>query len=227
MAALILSTASTTLKEKQEYNIKVDSRKNVLKCAGLDVNAMSSSEILEKYSKVIIEKVMTIAGEITDINISNLEISENKSSGQQLYSIDGKAYLPIYLYMESEVVDAYIIPISGKGLWSTLYGYFALDKDKNTVKGITFYKHGETPGLGGEVEKQWFQDNFLGKQIFNENVELVAIEVVKGEISALKKDHQVDGISGATITGKGVSDFLKADLIKYLPFLQKQIPSNT
>ena len=116
------------------------------------------------------------------------------------------------------------MPISGKGLWSTLFGFLALNEDKNTVKGITFYKHKETPGLGGEVDKAWFQDNFIGKKIFNSKNELVSIQVPKGAASALSKDkqiHAVDGITGATVTSKGLSNFLLRDLNRYEEFLRR------
>ncbi|MBT6865923.1 MAG: NADH:ubiquinone reductase (Na(+)-transporting) subunit C, partial [Candidatus Marinimicrobia bacterium] len=114
-------------------------------------------------------------------------------------------------------------PIAGKGLWSTLYGYFAVEPDGRTVKGITFYKHGETPGLGGEIEKDWFQKNFIGKQFVNEKNELLGIQIIKGKVQSDDKEayHKVDGISGATMTGKGLEYFLKDDLSKYEPFFKQ------
>jgi Na+-transporting NADH:ubiquinone oxidoreductase subunit C len=120
---------------------------------------------------------------------------------------------------------AYVLPISGKGLWSTIYGYIALDVDGATVRGITFYKHGETPGLGGEIEKEWFKSNFEGKRIFDEEGNLVSITVVKGKVEELIPEseayHYVDGISGSTLTGRGINEFLEEDLGKYEPFLKK------
>ena len=130
--------------------------------------------------------------------------------------------MPIYI---SSNPSSLIIPISGKGLWSTLYGYIALEKDFNTVKGITFYQHGETPGLGGEVDKLWFQKNFIGKKIYDVNDKFVSVEVVKGKVSDIysgnKVNHAVDGISGATITSRGVSNFIKSDLGRYLNYFKK------
>ena len=115
------------------------------------------------------------------------------------------------------------IPIAGKGLWGTMYGYFAIEPDAETVKGITFYKHKETPGLGAEVDKDWFKNNFVGKKLTNKNGELVSIEVIKGYVSETDPDapHKVDGISGATITGTGLTTFLKSDLQKYEPYFAK------
>ena len=88
------------------------------------------------------------------------------------------------------------------------------------MKGITFYNHGETPGLGAEIEKDWFQNNFLGKKIKDLSGKLVSIEVVKGKSG--DNIHAVDGISGATITSRGVTDLLKHDLEKYSVYLNKQ-----
>ncbi len=110
----------------------------------------------------------------------------------------------------------YCIPISGYGLWSTLHGFLALEEDKSTVRGITFYKHGETPGLGGEVEQDWWKQGWVGKQTHDKDGELVSITVLKGRGNDTSAHpHAVDGISGATITSNGVTKFVKNDLEKY------------
>ena len=98
-----------------------------------------------------------------------------------------------------------------------------MEADGITVKGITFYKHGETPGLGGEVEKEWFTHNFIGKRIIDGQGNLVGIQVVKGQVDELSENafHQVDGISGATMTSKGLNNFLMTDLQKYEPFFKR------
>lgn len=226
-AALLLSLTATSLKEQQDYNVEVDRKKNVLKCAGVDVSTLNSADVIKTYKDVIVEKVLTETGDFVEISHNDLENSENKSSGQISYNSGGKNYLPLFEYQVDGNLNAYIVPISGKGLWSTLYGYFALGEDLNTVKGITFYKHGETPGLGGEIEKKWFQDNFLNKKIFNENGDLVSIIVAKGPASGKNLEHKVDGMSGATMTGTGLTNFLKADLERYLPFIKTQVKTET
>lgn len=218
-SSLFLSLADTQLKSLQNYNIDIDKKKNVLKSIGVDVSVLSSEEILSMYNNSITEIITDFEGNrVESVDFSDLVLSENKMNGESLYSIDGNFYLPVYI---SSLPQATIIPISGKGLWSTLFGYFAIDNDYNTVKGITFYQHKETPGLGGEVDKKWFQNNFIGKKIKDENGTLVSIEVAKGK--ADNSMHSVDGISGATITSKGVSDFLLRDLKKYLPYFNKQL----
>ena len=222
VASLLLALASTQLKELQEFNVELDKKKNILKCIGKDVALMSADAIIKEYKSNIRNIILNSNGDIAaNIASENLESVQNKSTGQLNYFIDNVEYLPAYT---SSNPEAFIIPISGKGLWSTLYGYFALENDLNTVMGITFYKHGETPGLGGEVEKKWFQENFVGKKIFDQTGELVSIKVVKGKVNDVYSgealNHGVDGISGSTITSRCVSDFLKRDLLRYGQYMK-------
>ena len=141
--------------------------------------------------------------------------------------------------MDNDEVQGIALPIAGKGLWSTIFGYIALNPDTDSVLGIQFYKHGETPGLGGEVEKKWFTDNFVNhplkqqngeiqyipKKIRDKSGKIVSIKVVKGGVDYSESNtssiHQVDGISGATVTADGVTDFLLEDLLRYEKTLDK------
>ena len=219
ISSLLLSLAATQLKSYQDYNIDVDKKKNVLKSIGLDVSALEPKNILSEYNARILEIITDRDGNnVKSIKFSDLLLSENKRTGESIFTYEGNNYLPVF---KSSSPEATIIPISGKGLWSTLFGYFAIDDDFNTVRGITFYQHGETPGLGGEVDKAWFQANFAGKKIKDNSGNLVSIEVVKGKSG--DNIHGVDGISGATITSRGVTDFLLRDLKRYLPFFNKQM----
>ena len=116
------------------------------------------------------------------------------------------------------------VPVSGKGLWSTIYGYIALKADKKEVRGITFYKHGETPGLGGEVENPEWTAKWAGKLIRDADDILVGIEVKKGEVdpgNTREKNHCVDGLAGATITCNGVTAFIKKDLTTFDKYLSQ------
>ena len=218
LCAFLLSLTNSVLKEKQEINIEVDRQKNVLKCAGLDISNFSTDDVISNYKISIKEKVISIKGIGTDINVSDLVVVENKSTGQLNYFYDKNEYLPIYEYIKDGIILNYIIPISGKGLWSTLYGFVSLSSDVIQIKGITFFKHGETPGLGGEVDNPSFQKRFINKRIFDINNNLVSVEVVKP--GKAKGDYQVDGLSGATITSNGLSNFLKNDLIRYLNYFK-------
>ena len=212
--SILLSSAANLLKDRQQENIALDKRKNIIASAGFKApegQEFTRQEILKIYDDHIKSSVLDLRG--------------NKVEGKEVTDLDPKVdkdLLPIYYAEKDGQLSSYIIPVSGKGLWSTIYGYLALEPDGSTVKGITFYQHGETPGLGGEIEKEWFTSSFEGKKIRNENGELVSITVIKGKveekIEAEKQSYYVDGISGSTLTGNGVTKFLKSDLLKYEPY---------
>tara|TARA_B100000953_G_C17942154_1_gene397315 strand:- start:191 stop:904 length:714 start_codon:yes stop_codon:yes gene_type:complete len=210
----LLSFVSTSLKETQEINEEIDIMKNILYSLEFSEKdgSWTEEEVKIIFDSSVIQKVVSVDGEVIE-NLTPSEIPTDKIETQ----------LPLYIKIVNNSIDGYAIPISGKGLWSTLYGYFALENDGSTVKGIRFYKHGETPGLGGEVEKDWFTNNFVGKRITDMNGRLVSIQSVKGQVDTSSPNayHQVDGISGATMTTKGLNEFLMNDLKKYDSFFQK------
>tara|TARA_B100001142_G_scaffold280788_1_gene292209 strand:+ start:16 stop:717 length:702 start_codon:yes stop_codon:yes gene_type:complete len=206
-----LSVAAGTLKEIQELNVENDSKKNILSSLGYepDSNQLWTSDDITKLFQLNIEAyVLNSNGEKTNIDPASVNTDTDYEN------------FPIYIDKKDGVVNGYAIPISGKGLWSTLYGYFAIEPDGITAKGITFYAHKETPGLGGEVDKPWFQNNFVGKRFIDEGGDLVGIKVAKGKANP-NSPYEVDGISGATITSKGLESFLVDDLEKYEPFFRK------
>ena len=206
-----LSVAAGTLKEIQELNVENDSKKNILSSLGYEPNSdqlWTSDDITKLFELNIEAYVLNSNGERTNTDPASINTEVDKEN------------LPIYVDKKDGIVNGYAIPISGKGLWSTLYGYFAIEPDGVTAKGITFYAHKETPGLGGEVEKPWFQNNFVGKRFIDEDGNLVGIKVIKGKADP-DSPYEVDGISGATITSKGLESFLVDDLEKYEPFFRK------
>ena len=220
VSSLVLALLYSTLIDKVEENIRLDKKQSILRAIGINSSNLSSEEVNFKYEEHINEFVINPDGEIVDIPLSEIIWKENKSTGMTdyLYSKDVVQYLPLY---ESKNPNGYIIPISGKGLWSTLKGYFAISDDKNTSLGIIFYSHKETPGLGGEVDKVWFQDQFKidkEKKIFDKNKNLVSITVNKKK-NTDGQVHEVDGITGATVTSDGVTKFLRRDLERYKNFL--------
>ena len=208
---LFVSVAAGTLKGIQDLNIENDSKKNILISLGFKENPKTpwtASSIQKLFDENVRSFFLDEFGDI----VSGSKLKDDNEVGLN--------YLPIFSYQKNGIVSGYAIPISGKGLWSTLYGYFAIDPDGITAKGITFYSHKETPGLGGEVDKPWFQKNFIGKKFVNEKGSLIGIKVVKGKADP-ENSYEVDGISGATITSKGVEKFLLKDLKKYEPFFSK------
>ena len=202
-----LSYTADSLRERQILNEELDIKKNILSVLGYKQDTPWTNEEVQS---------------LYDSNINEIRIDE---VGLVLDEVDksGNFAYTIYQSSENNEVTGYAIPIAGKGLWGTMYGYFAIEPDAETVKGITFYKHKETPGLGAEVDKDWFKNNFIGKKLTDKNGELVSIEVVKGYVSKTDPDalHKVDGISGATITGTGLTTFLKSDLEKYEPYFAR------
>ena len=206
-----LSVAASSLKEMQELNVENDSKKNILSCLGYKEdteNPWSPEEIQNIFNQNITAIVLDSDGNKTQIDPKTIDAETDENN------------FPIYISEVDNQIKGYAIPISGKGLWSTLYGFFAIDPDGVTAKGITFYAHKETPGLGGEVDKAWFQNNFVGKRFINDQGKLVGIKVIKGKADP-DSDYEVDGISGATITSKGLESFLVDDLKKYESFLKK------
>ncbi len=215
--SILLSSAANLLKDRQQENIALDKQKNIIASAGF------KAEEGKQFSRQDIQRIYD-----DHIKTSVLDLEGNIIEGKQVSDIDPKVdtdLLPIYFSEKDDQLSSYIIPVSGKGLWSTIYGYLALEPDGITVKGITFYQHGETPGLGGEIDKDWFTSSFKGKKIRSDDGELVSITVVKGKVAEKietdKQSHYVDGISGSTLTGNGVTNFLKQELLKYEPYFAK------
>ena len=133
----------------------------------------------------------------------------------------GANNLPLYIYKRENQIEAYIVPINSRGLWGRIQGYLAIENDGSTISGFTVYKHSETPGLGGEIEKAWFQKNWVGKQIVDRDGEFVSVSIAKGAVQDViapqKQSNYVDGISGATLTGKYLTAGLKEVLEDYEP----------
>jgi Na+-transporting NADH:ubiquinone oxidoreductase subunit C len=122
-------------------------------------------------------------------------------------------FAPVYLVMAGAEIEQIILPVYGSGLWSTMYGYLALEKDANTISGLRFFTHAETPGLGDQVDKPAWRAQWRGKNLFDANGEL-RIEVIRGAVTANPggatdtHQYQVDGLAGATLTGRGVTNLV-------------------
>ena len=180
--SLLLSGTAAGLKSRQEANKAFDVKRNIVKAFGVDISEMDRPGI-----------EATFQGHVSETTANNL---------------------PLYTWTDddTEKPSKYAFPISGKGLWSTLYGYLSLNADLETIAGISFYKHGETPGLGAEIEKDWFLSQFAGKRLYSDGVPTAFVIAKPG--TALN-ESAVDGISGATLTGKGVEALLRKDAARY------------
>ena len=221
VCSLLLSIASEGLRSLKEKNVEIDKKKNILNAIGLNITSLSNSDIDEYFLNNIDTLIINLDGQVNNIlTIPDLVAIENNQTGEVKYYNNDNEYLPMY---EDNSRNVVVLPISGKGLWSTLFGYFAIDsRNYSTVRGITFYKHKETPGLGGEVSKKWFQSNFIGKEIY-ENNNLNSVKVAKAGYADENSLYEVDGISGATITSNGVTTFLLRDLKRYEKYFMKNL----
>ena len=206
----LLTSASQSLKNRQWQNIFTDRRKNILKSVGLvnDERKYTPDKINALYTENIKQINVTESGMIITDSIDK--------------EIPGLKIFPIYLYIKSDSsIESYIIPIDTKGLWGKIHGYLSLKTDGSTINRFTVYKHAETPGLGGEIEKNWFQNNFAGKKIVNREGLFVSLSIAKGKVQDSVPENlrtnYVDGISGATLTGKFLAQGLKETLAAYEP----------
>ena len=220
---LLLALAASALSERQQFNEEVNVKRNILMAVGvLDRDReMELDEIDAMYQESVqsfaVDPEGTIVEGVSGESLDLEVVLQNPDTSQHRY--------PVFVATDAGGSTVYAIPVFGKGLWSTLYGYLALEADLETVRGMTFYAHGETPGLGAEIEQAWFQDNFVGKKIYDAGA-LRMIQVVKGTVENRiqdpgERDYFVDGISGATITGRGVSNLLETKVALYEPFFRR------
>ncbi len=210
VCSVLLALAAGLLKPYQDYNVAIDKKKNILKALSLyeSGSTLTSSEIESLYDENILEYVIDASGKKVEQSISELE------KGSQL--------LPVYERKDNNYVA---LPVEGMGLWSLLQGYFALKADRHTVAGVTFYEQKETAGLGAEIAKDWFVNNFKDKDILDSKGKLVSVSVAKGkaaDATGIDIKNCVDGISGATMTGRGVNNLLKKAVKAYRPFLEEK-----
>lgn len=205
----LLTLASTGLREYQLRNIAFDKQKNILKSIGLieDKKTPSLETVSILYADYIKQMWIDFRGKL----VPKAKKGEND--------------LPVYLYVKQEKIQAYIIPVYSRGLWGKIAGYLAIKNDGTTISGFTVYSHQETPGLGGEIEKRWFQKNFADKKILDDKGNFVSITIAKGavqgRIPTSRHKNFVDGISGASMTGKFLSVGLKRTLIEYEPLSER------
>ena len=217
VCSVLVSTAAVKLKPLQERNKALSTKKNILQAAGL---MEEGKDIDQLFSKIQLKIVDLASGEFDD-NINAEKYNQRVAvkdparsiqipGDQDVAKIKRRALkAPVFLVREGGKLQTIILPIHGKGLWSTMYAFLALEGDANTVKGYTFYDHGETPGLGGEVDNTLWKQQWVGKKIFDKDWNL-AVEILKGKVNRQKPEaiHQADGLSGATLTPVGVNNLM-------------------
>lgn len=225
LCSLLVSGAAVALKPMQDKNKVLDRQKNIIAASGLgDPGEMGAKEVEELFSKRVKRVLVDLeSGEVVEDADPTYDPRKAMKDESQNTDIESQFDIGIakrekqswvYLVMgDKDEMEQVVFPIYGMGLWSTLYGYVAVDRDLRTIKGLTYYEHAETPGLGGEVENPNWKSKWVGKKIWKDGAERtdenLMVGVAKGAPVQEKAPYMVDGLSGATITSRGVDSMLK------------------
>ena len=237
ICSLLVSTSAVTLRSRQEANKLLDRQEKVLAVSGLmeEGAKLSAGDVQALFAKSIEPRVVNLeTGEYvpeSEIDPASYDQAKaTKDPQRSTFAPDNKAHVRripndalVYQVVEDGKVTELILPVEGKGLWSTLYGYLALDKDTTTIKGLTFYQHGETPGLGGEVDNPKWKALWPGRKAYDADWK-PEIHVIKGPAGPPDDaPYSVDGLSGATLTSNGVTNLLQFWLGEngFGPYLEK------
>ena len=232
VCSAIVSTTAVMMKPRQQAEKEQDRIRNILAIAGLLQEGVS----VQEQFKQITPKVMDFeTGKFTDAMtveqvLDPKKLTKSDATSMELIDEQDLAkigrrehYGVVYLVQKEGQLEKIILPIRGYGLWSTLWGFVALEADLNTVSGFGYYQQAETPGLGGEVDNPLWKALWPGKHIYNTDHEVV-LKIIKGKVDANTVDakHQVDGLSGATLTSRGVHNMMHFWMGKdgYAAFLQ-------
>jgi Na+-transporting NADH:ubiquinone oxidoreductase subunit C len=217
IVSVVLAVVVTGLRPIHDANEAVFKKRDILSAIkdqlGTDIDKMSNQDVLKLFSEKMEQVVINHEGKpVEGMKAEDIDMAkeEKKPVADRLY--------PIYIYTGDDG-KYYLVTVRGNGLWDKIWGTIALKDDFNTISGITFDHVTETAGLGAEIkDSPAFKQQFLGKQIMNENGEYVSVSVVKGGVK--KPLHQVDAIAGATITSNGVTEMMQRGLAVYLPYFE-------
>ena len=206
ICSIIVSSAAIVLKPIQVKNEELFRQQIILDVAGLmepgaDINAL--------FETIEPRMVDLETGDYTDE--ADPELTINIPDALDVAGIGQRPkYVPVYLVMDGDSIEQIILPVYGKGLWSTMLGYLAVAPDGNTIKGLRFYAHAETPGLGDQMDKEPWRALWVGKKVYGDGDE-PQIRVIRGPVpsGAPNPEHLIDGMSGATLTGNGVSGLVR------------------
>lgn len=216
LCSAIISLIAIQLRSVQNENVVKDMQKKIVSSAGLQLEYGSVENAMMNIKTIVVDLDQ---GKIVDINPNSYELSkelreEGKykflSAENDIASIKKREkYSKVYIEYKDDKINTLILPVRGYGLWGILYGYLAIESDFNTVAGLEFYEHKETPGLGAEIDNPKWKALWKGKKIYQENGE-VSLKVIKGNVLASSDNvnYEVDGLSGATLTCNGVTNLI-------------------
>lgn len=214
VCSVVVSTAAVMLKPMQIKNKELDFKRNILMAAGLMEEGKSVEELFAQIETRLVDlKTGKFTDAVTVASYDQRKASKDPQRSTKLSPQEDVAKIgrrediaKVFLLTKDGDIEKVILPIKGYGLWSTLYGFIALESDFNTVVGLGFYEHGETPGLGGEVDNPKWKALWVGKEVYDGGD--VAIDVIKGAAPA-GDEHKIDGLSGATLTSAGVGNLVR------------------
>jgi Na+-transporting NADH:ubiquinone oxidoreductase subunit C len=224
VCSIVVSAAAVALKPRQLENAALDQKQNILRAAGmLPAGANVDAEgrgVDELFAQFEVRAVDLETGEYVDVDPSTIDpikdakvpsLSTDLSSDEDIATLGRRENVSlVYLRREGDDIDRVVIPVRGYGLWGTLFGYLALEGDLNTISGLGFYSHKETPGLGGEVDNPNWKAQWPGTQLFDDGgepaVRLVKVRSPQGSEAA---SYEVDALSGATLTTRGVENLVR------------------
>lgn len=222
IVAVLLSFVAMQLGPRQEMNVQNERKQDILRSVGKAEKLKEAEDriayIDEEFRTYISDSyVVNYEGERVDADAFaiTLRIRDEVSEAPE-----DRLY-PVFTYTDEQDEVMYIVPVYGKGLWGPIWGYVSFHADMNTINGAVFDHKGETPGLGAEINTDWFQEAFRGKTIFDEKGAFKSIRVVKGGADP-DDPHGVDAISGGTITSKGLEAMLKNCLSGYINHFKMQ-----
>ncbi len=235
VCAVLVSSAAVSLRDRQQANAELDRKYNVLLAAGMAQadETLTRDEVERRFADFevvavdlhagVIDREFTIATYNQDAATGDAGMSRSVPRNEAQVTRVPNHGLVYRKLDEAGNLELLVLPIQGKGLWSTMYGFLALGDDLRTVRGLTFYQHGETPGLGGEVDNPRWRARWPGREVFDDQGN-VALRVARGPAGPAETDpHRVDGLAGATITARGVSGMIQVWMGEhgYGPYLER------
>ncbi|MGF1561274.1 MAG: Na(+)-translocating NADH-quinone reductase subunit C [Geminicoccaceae bacterium] len=215
VCSVVVAAAAISLRPIQTANQMNEMRRNILQVAGLYDRGGDVARIFDERidQRIVDLRTGELTDEIDPMTFDQREAAADPARSEALAKDEDPAgikrradFAKIYMVKSPDGVsyDKIILPVHGYGLWSTMYGLLAVEPDGQTIAGLQFYEHGETPGLGGEIDNPNWRAQWPGKQLFDENGEVI-IEVTKNASG----DSEVDAISGASLTSRGVSNLVR------------------
>jgi Na+-transporting NADH:ubiquinone oxidoreductase subunit C len=221
VCGVLLAVASEGLKPLQQANVELDEKRSILSSV---FTLQKGDDVAAIYEKRVKAYVVDAQGKVVEgKKAEEVDIVEEykKPADQRL--------LPVYEIVsenDPNTIDSYVLPVYGYGLWDNIWGFVALDKDLNTVKGVRYEHAGETPGLGARIATEEVQQRYVGKKI-SDGSQIIAVQMMKGEGNDYSDSpHKVDGLSGATITAKGLNNMLTEYLKAYENFIKSKTSNN-